>query len=109
MTMVEEELKRKKLEELQEHYSRQKEEERKKAETETRMQALLNRVLDEGARQRLANVRLVNPELHMKAFQAIMSIVQKGMLEGKLSDAQMREILRQLSEKRETKIDFMRK
>jgi len=107
--MEEEELRQKKLEELQQQYSRQKEDEEKKAQAESKMQSLLNRVLDENARQRLANVRLVNRELHMKAFQAIMSLMQKGYVEGKLTDEQVKEILRQLSEKRETKIDFQRK
>ncbi len=109
MTMEEEELRQRKLEELQQQQARQREEEQKKADAENRMHAMLAKALDEPARQRVANVRMVNPELYAKAFQAIMSLVQKGYVRGKISDEQMREILRQLSEKRETKIDFRRK
>lgn len=107
--MDEQDLKQKKLEELQQQYLKQKGEEEKRIETENRMQSLISRFLEDDARQRLANVRLVNRELHMNAFKAIISLVQKGHVQEKLSDAQMKEILRQLGGRRETKIDFQRK
>ena len=106
---MDEDLRQKKLEELQQQYLKQREEEQKNAEAEKRMQSLLGRALEDDARQRLANVRLVNQELFTKAVSAIVSLLQKGIVQGKINDAQMKEILRQLSEKRETKIDFMRK
>lgn len=107
--MEEEELKQKKLEELEQQYMKQKEEQQKNAEAENRLQSILTKALEDDARQRLSNVRLVNPQLHMRAVKAVISIVQKGILKEKLNDAQMKEILRQFGSKRETKIDFMRK
>ena len=102
--MNSEELKQKKLEELKQKYMEQKEEEQKEFEVENQMQTLLKKVLDDEARARLSNVRLINKDLYSKAFQAIMGLVQKGFVTGKLNDAQVKEILMQLKSKREISI-----
>ncbi len=101
--MEEEELRQKK-EELQKQYMKQKEEEQGKIETEAKIQALLKRLMEEDARSRLNNVKLVNMELYSKAVQAVLGLAQKGYLKGKLSDGQAKEILRQLKGNREISI-----
>ena len=102
--MEEEELKRKKLDELKQKYLEQKEAEQKEIEMESRVQALLRKTLDDKARERLSNVRLVNKELYMKAFRAIMGLAQKGYVKERLTEEQVKEILLQLKGSRETTI-----
>ena len=102
---TEEEIKQKKLEELKQQYLRQQQEEQKQAEVEGKIQLLLKQALDEDARARLNNVRLVNQELYMKTFQSIMQMAQKGYLKGKLNEEQLKEILRQLKNNREINIE----
>jgi len=106
--MNEEEIKQKKLEELKEKYLKQQEEARKQDEVESKMQMLLNKILEEDAKARINNVRLVNPQLYSKAFRVLMTMAQKGYLQqGKLNDAQMKEILMELKEEKEIRIRRM--
>lgn len=102
--MDEEELKKNKMEELQKQYLKQKEEQEKQLDAENRIQSMLRKLLNEDARARLNNVRLVNPGLHMKAVQAIMTLMQKGYLREKVSDEQVRQILLQLKDDKEISI-----
>ncbi len=104
MESEEEELKQKKLEELQQKLAQQQEQQEKQFEKEAQIQSILKRLLEENARERLNNVRIVNHELYMKAVQAIMTIVQKGYVKGKLNEEQVKEILGQLKSNHEIKI-----
>ncbi|MAG18321.1 MAG: DNA-binding protein [Candidatus Diapherotrites archaeon] len=99
-----EDLKEKKLDELKQKYLKQQEEENQALEMEDKMQSILKSILTEEAKQRLSNVRLVNKELYTRAFQAIMGLVQKGMVQGKLNEEQVKEILRQLNKRRDINI-----
>lgn len=101
---MEEDPKQKKLEEMKEQYLRQKEEEMKRADTEKQLQSMLRKFMDEEARQRLSNVRLVNQELYSKAIQAIMSMAQRGYLTEKLNEEQLKAVLGQLKNEREISI-----
>ncbi len=101
MKMTEEEnLRQKKLEELQEKARRQ-EEEQKTLETEGQISLMLRRTMTEEARQRLNNVKLVNRELYMKAVQAVISIVQQGYVREKITEEQVLQILDKLREKKD--------
>ncbi|MBI4210453.1 MAG: DNA-binding protein [Candidatus Diapherotrites archaeon] len=107
--MDEEQLRQKKLEELQQLYAKQKEEQEKQAEAEQKAQQMLKRLLEERALERLNNVKLVNKELYGKAFQAVMGLVQRGYVKEKLNEEQVKQILMQLRNERETKIEVKRK
>ncbi len=96
--------KQEKLEELKKQYLQKMEEDKKREDVESQMQNLLTKFLTDDAKQRLSNVRLVNQELYMKAFQAVMSGVQKGYVKGKITEDQLKEILMQLKNDREIKI-----
>src|SRR3989344_2795722 len=90
-----------KLEEMKHAYLKQQEEDQKKQEAESQLQSVLKKILTEEARQRLANVRLVNPEQHAKAIQAVIDLVQKGYVREKITDEQLKEILRKTKNDRE--------
>lgn len=102
--MDEEELRQKKIEELQKAYIQQKEAERQQLELGAKVQALLKRYLDEKAFERLNNVKLVNRDLYSKAFQAVMALVQQGYATEKINEEQLKQILLKLKPEREFKI-----
>ncbi len=65
---------------------------------------ILNKILSKEAYERLGRVRSANPELASQAELYLLQIYQSGKLKEKVSDQQMKEILRLLSEKRDFKI-----
>jgi len=80
-------------------------ERRKQAEAEIQLNALMKGILEEGARERLNNIKIVNRELYLQAAQALLYLQRAGQLpKGKLSDAQLRQLLSKMTEKREIKI-----
>jgi len=101
---MEENLKEKKLEELKQQIKEREDTEQKANEMEGKIQSMLKQLLDENARQRLNNVKLVNKELYMKAFQAIIALQQQGYLQEKLNEAQVKEVLMKLKNDREINI-----
>lgn len=106
-----EEIRRRKLLELQ----RQLEEEEKRkaleAEMRARKEAILRRILTDQARERLANIRLVRPELAEAAENLVIQLVQAGQLIPPVTDEQVKALLLRLDSqaRREFKIRFERK
>lgn len=91
------EIRQKKMEEL-----RQKQE--AEAETEQKLDVLVKRLLTEEARARLSNVKLVNKEIYFKAVQTIIYLFNAGQVKGKVDEAQLKELLKKLAEKKEISI-----
>lgn len=65
---------------------------------------LLNKALTKEAAERLGRVRTVNPDLAGQAEMYIIQISQAGKLKSLITDVQMREVLRVLSEGKEISI-----
>jgi len=103
-----EELKRKKLEELQRQMALKKQEEEIKKKQEEIKAEILRKVLTVEARQRLANVKLVRPELAEQVESYIIALAQAGRIPRPLTDEEIKEILAQLSgsQRRETRINI---
>ena len=59
---------------------------------------LLGQILSKEAYERLGRVRLANPELASQAELYILQIYQSGKLKDNITDEQMKEVLRTLSE-----------
>lgn len=74
------------------------------AQAEEMKQQLLRAILSREAAERLARVRLVNPNLAAQAELYLMTVAQQGKLREPLSDQQIREVLQLLSQKREPSI-----
>ena len=75
----------------------------KEQEAETQIAAVTRKILTEEARTRLNNVKLVNRELYMQAVQLLI-YMQQNNPSGKISEQRLKELLKKLSAKRETKI-----
>ena len=100
-----EELRKRKLLELQ----RQMAEEKKSAEVQQQLemqkQALLRSILTSEARQRLTNLKMVKPEFTAQLELQLIQLAQQGKLPIPLADEQLKQILIQLQgRRRETKI-----
>ena len=104
-----EELRRRKLLEMQRNAQEQQEidEQRKLQEAEkARKQQILRQILAPDARERLANVRLVRPDLAENVENQLIQLASMGRINRLLTDTDIRDILARLTEKkRETKIE----
>lgn len=99
-----EEIKRRKLLELQ----RRIEEEKKRR---IQIDAVLRKILTPEARSRLANLRLVKPELADTIEQQIIALAQSGRIPLPITDEFLKKLLSQIYEQthRETRIRILRK
>jgi len=99
-----EEIKRRKLLELQ----RKMEEERRKREM---VEAVLRQILTPEARSRLANLRLVKPELAEVVEQQLIALAQSGRVPVPITDEFLKKLLAQVYEQthKEIRIRFLRK
>lgn len=61
---------------------------------------LMNSVLDKDAYERLGRVRSVNPNIAAQAELYLMQAFQAGKLKGKVSDSELKGLLRALSSKK---------
>ncbi len=65
---------------------------------------VLGKILSKEAYERLGRVRYANPELARQAEVYLLQIYQSGRLKENVTDENMKEILKLLSEKRELRI-----
>ncbi len=105
-----EELKRRRMEAL----LRKLEEQKKKEEEMTReaqRQAILRRILTQRARERLANVKLVRPELATAVEDYLINLALSGQLRSQVDEPTLKEILIALDSKtrRDYRITIRRK
>ena len=97
-------IRQRKLAELQQQQAAQEAQEEQKATLEAQKQSILRQILTEEARQRLANIKLVRPQVAEAVEMRLIQLAQQGSLSAKLTDEQLKEILTVLSEKKKTTI-----
>ncbi|MBI5347416.1 MAG: hypothetical protein HZB66_02305 [Candidatus Aenigmarchaeota archaeon] len=78
--------------------------EQQQKQAEEALRNIMAEILDKPGRERLANLKLVKPQLALQLELYLAQLYQAGQIKGKLTDAQIVSILTKLSEKRETKI-----
>ncbi len=98
-----EEIRRRKLEELKRRLAQkqleEKIEEEKKKEEEALKRVILSRILTPEAKERLARVKMVKPELASALENYLIALYQAGRISGRIDDSTLKEILRKLSER----------
>lgn len=101
-------IRQKKLAQLQKQQASNVQEENQ-AVLDAQKQAILRQILTEEARQRLTNVKLARPQLAEAVELRLIQLSQQSTISEKISDLQLKEILRKLQgQKRETKINIRR-
>ncbi|MCK5423629.1 MAG: DNA-binding protein [Deltaproteobacteria bacterium] len=106
------ELRRKRLEELQNQSAREQDAQRQKEQTESvkqQKQSILRSILSDQAKQRVNNIKLVNPQMAEAIENQLITLAQSGRIRGVISEEQLLQMLRELqNSKRDTKIKFKR-
>ncbi len=64
---------------------------------EDALKSIMQQVLEPAARERLANLKMVKPELALQLEAYLAQLYQSGQLKGKITDAQVVSILQKLS------------
>ncbi|MCG3224551.1 MAG: DNA-binding protein [Candidatus Heimdallarchaeota archaeon] len=102
-------IRQKKFAQIQEQQAASQAQEEQKANLEAQKQSILRQILTEEARQRLANVKLVRPQVAEAVELRLIQIAQQGGVKEKINDEQLKEILRKIQgQKRETKVEIRR-
>ena len=102
-------IRQKKLIEMQQQQAAQNAQEEERVALEAQKQNILRQILTEEARQRLTNIKLVRPQLADSVELRLIQLAQQGSLPSKITDEQLKEILRKIQgQKRDTKIDIRR-
>jgi programmed cell death protein 5 len=97
------ELRRRRLAQLQQQAGDQQamqEELERQQRLKSQIQMILMQVLEPDARERLNTIRLTKPEFAGAVEQQLVALAQSGRLQKKITDAQLKELLRQLAPKK---------
>ena len=92
-------LRRRRLEQLQRQSVDQQAMEdqlQRQKQAEAQIHHVLIQILDPEARERLANIKLTKPDFARSIEQQLVALAQSGRLKQKITDAQLKELLRQL-------------
>jgi programmed cell death protein 5 len=103
------EIRRKRMQQMQQQAAQQPSEaesqEHMRREMETQKKEAMMQLLTPEARARLANIRLTKPEFVDQIELQLIQLAQAGRVQSKISDDQLKELLRKLiGQKREIKI-----
>lgn len=98
-----EELRKKRQQELQQQIDSeesQKQQEAQKKQHEEQKKAILRSIMTTDAKQRLSNIKLARPQVGEQIEQQLIMLAQSGRLQQKITDAQLRELLRKIMPKK---------
>lgn len=91
------EIKKKKLLELQYRLQEEKAKQEQMKRFEEEKRAALMEILTPEARSRLATVKMAKPEFASQVELLLIQLAQQGQLKNKITDSQLKEVLRKLS------------
>jgi programmed cell death protein 5 len=100
-----EELRRRKMMELQAQAQEQQRQAELRRQFEVQKRAIVQKILTPEARSRLSNIRAVKPEFAEQVEIQLIQLAQAGRITSQITDAQLKAILdKVVSRKRETTI-----
>lgn len=91
------ELRKRRMAQMQQQAGDQQEELERQQKQKTQIQMLLMQVLEPDARERLNTIKLTKPEFASSVEQQLISLAQSGRVKNKITDAQLKELLRQIA------------
>lgn len=95
-----EELRRKRMQELQQQAAQAENQEQMRQEMEMQKKQAMMQILSPEARSRLANLRLTRPEFVDQIELQLIQLAQMGRVQSKITDEQLKELLKQVSGKK---------
>ena len=90
------EIRRKRLAQMQQQAVDQQEDMEKQQRQDAQIQMILMQVLEPEARERLNTIKLTKPEFARAVEQQLVMLAQSGRIKQKITDAQLKELLKQL-------------
>ncbi|MGI5964939.1 MAG: DNA-binding protein [Candidatus Methanomethylophilaceae archaeon] len=84
----------------QQDYAMQQQAEEQRRQYEAQKQAILRQIMTPEARDRLANVKLADPQHAESIENQLIQLAQSGRLQRAITDDMLRELLRQVAPKR---------
>ena len=94
------EIRRKRMQELQQRVTEAEAQEQMRREVEIKKRQILMQILTPEARSRLANLRLAKPDFVEQIELQLIQLAQLGRVQSKITDAQLKELLRKLAGKK---------
>ena len=98
-----EQLRKKRAQELQQQVSEEDADEQQRVQQEQfeeKKKAILRSILTTEAKQRLSNIKLARPQVGEQIENQLIMLAQSGRLQDKITDAQLRELLRKIMPKK---------
>ena len=89
-------IRQKRMAEIQQQQGNQAAKEEQAKQFEMQKQSVLRQILSPEARDRLANIKLANPEQANAIEMQLIQIAQSGRLQGVITDAMLKEILQKI-------------
>ena len=103
-------LRAKRQAELEQQVAAKQQQEESQQAIDTQRHRMLVAILTDEARNRLANIKIANPNLAINVENQLLSLAQSGRVRGKINDEQLKTLLRQLQgTKRDSIIKVVRK
>jgi programmed cell death protein 5 len=101
----EEEIKKRMLQQkLQEQLYLSQQAQMQQRQVEDALKAIMPKILDKKARERLSNLKLVKPEVAMQLELYLAQLFEAGQIKSVITEEQLILMLKKISEKPETKI-----
>jgi programmed cell death protein 5 len=91
------ELRRRRLEQLQQQAAESESQEQMRREVEAQKRQAMLQILTPEARGRLANIRLTRPEFVDQIELQLIQLAQMGRIKSKITDDQLKELLKKLA------------
>ena len=89
-------IRQKRMAEIQQQQDNHSVREEQAKQFEMQKQSVLRQILTPEARDRLANIKLANPEQANAIEMQLIQIAQSGRLQGQITDAMLRDILQKI-------------
>ena len=100
-----ENLRKKKLQEIQQQAAINEEQEAQQKQIEDQKKAILRQILTANARERLGRVKVARPEIAKSIEDQLIMVASSGQLKNKINDEQLRMLLSKvIPKKRDIKI-----
>ncbi|MCL5100103.1 MAG: DNA-binding protein [Candidatus Marsarchaeota archaeon] len=81
----------------------------KQMEQDQQVRSMLRQLLDDGAYERMMNIRVSNNELYTQLARLIVSLAQSNQIAGRITEPQLVSLLGRLTSRPDTKIEFKHK
>ena len=92
-----EEIRKRKLLELQKQLEEEQKKEEEKRAVELQIKQIISQVLTQEAKERLARIKLANPEYASQIELLLVNLAQQGRINRRLTDKEFKELLKKIS------------